>query len=83
MYREFFNEYTDNEIEILVGVELDIHKEENLMEALHILTNSEKVKNEKYHSLVLCQENGEVKFRVPWFSFIDPNLYLFLKSLSS
>lgn len=33
--------------------------------------------------VVLCQENGEVKFRVPWFSFIDPNLYLFLKSLSN
>lgn len=52
-YNSFYTNYKDCGMELLIGVEFDIHKEEQLFKSLDNLIQNHKVLNEKYHSLII------------------------------
>lgn len=59
VYKDYFERFSDDNTRLLlVGIEFDIHVEEDLIEAISILRKQEKSKYQKYHALVIFKSSN-------------------------
>lgn len=64
LYEDYFNRFNDDTNRLLLlGIEFDIHLEQNLFESIHNLRMGNETTNKKYHSLIIFKTNDIHKIK--------------------